>query len=76
MQNKRDIGDSSLSAKQKWEAIPPELREKLIRNVWCSHCRDVCQIVDYRVYPSGSDIILRGLCDVCHGKVARVVERR
>lgn len=73
MRNKQRDGGSSISPKQKWEAIPDEFREKIIRNVWCTHCKHVVSILDYRVYSSGPDIVLRGRCDVCSGEVARVV---
>jgi len=75
MPQKHRDGDSSLSPKQKWEAIPQEFREKIIRNVWCTHCSDVIEILDYHVYSAGPDIVLRGRCAVCIGEVARVVEQ-
>lgn len=73
MPRKHDDSESAESPQQKWETILPELREKIIRNVWCPHCRDVFQMVDYRVYSAGLDILLRGQCGICHGKVARVL---
>ncbi|MCL6444144.1 MAG: hypothetical protein K6T83_11925 [Alicyclobacillus sp.] len=59
MPRKQQDGDSSLSPKQKWEAIPQEFREKIIRNVWCTNCRDVVEILGYQVYSAGPDIVLR-----------------
>lgn len=75
MPSKHQGGNNSLSPKQKWEAIPQEFREKIILNVWCTHCRDVVEILNYKVYSAGPDIVLRGRCAVCSGEVARVVEQ-
>lgn len=75
MPHKHKDGDISFSPKRKWEAIPQEFREKIIRNVWCTRCRDVVEILDYKVYSAEPDIVLRGRCAVCSGEVARVVEQ-
>ena len=75
MQRKNPGEIRSLSPKQKWEAIPKEFKERIIFNVWCSHCGDVVEILDYKVYSAGRDILLRGRCAVCGGEVARLVEQ-
>lgn len=74
MPHKPSDGANSDGPNQRWEAIPLEFRKKIIQNVWCTHCRGVVEIVDYRAYSAQPDIVLRGRCSVCHGEVARVVE--
>ena len=68
-------GTGPLSPRKKWEAIPERFRERILQNVWCSHCGNSVEIVSYRVYSAGRDIVLRGRCAVCGGEVARVVEQ-
>lgn len=75
MSNKHQDGGSSINPKQRWEAIPQEFRQKIIQNVWCTNCRDVVTILNYRVYSAGPDIVLRGRCAACNSEVARVVEQ-
>lgn len=74
MPNKPKDGDNSLTLKYKWESIPEEFREKIIQNVWCTHCSDVVEILGFQVYSAGPDIVLRERCAVCSSEVARVVE--
>lgn len=61
--------------RQQWEAIPEQGRELVLHNVWCSNCSGTVEIVNYRVYSAGRDIVLRGHCKVCSTNVARVVEQ-
>ncbi|MBU1063443.1 hypothetical protein KKC74_01355 [bacterium] len=30
-----------------WEKIPPDIQERLLNNVWCSHCASITAITDY-----------------------------
>jgi hypothetical protein len=64
----------SFSANKKWLAIPAATRKDLERNVWCVHCSDVVQIVDYVVKESPPGIALQGTCKKCGSKVARFIE--
>ena len=61
----------SFSANKKWLAIPAAIRKELECNVWCSHCSDVVQIVDYVVKESPPGIVLKGKCKNCGKDVAR-----
>ncbi len=61
-------------ANKKWHAIPKEIREKLEDNAFCVSCRDVTTIVEYNIELSGNDIILKGKCSRCGGRVNRLIE--
>ena len=56
-----------------WGKISDENQKKLINNVFCVKCK-LTTIVDYAIENSGLDIVLRGKCAKCGGKVARVIE--
>ena len=58
-----------------WKAIPDEFRKKLLANVWCGKCSDVTTITNFSGAVKGGDLLLVGKCAVCHGDVARLVEK-
>ncbi|MBU8919791.1 RQC-minor-1 family DNA-binding protein [Neobacillus sp. 114] len=64
----------SFSANKKWLSIPVKIRKDLERNVWCSDCCDVVQIVNYTVKESSPGIVLEGKCKSCGSDVARFIE--
>jgi hypothetical protein len=72
MDHKQEV--ISFGANKKWLAIPAATRKKLEHNVWCSHCSDVVQIVDYVVKDSPPEIALEGKCLKCGKKVARYID--
>lgn len=50
---------------------------KIIKNVYCSNCRDHynSEIVDYEIFINDLyDLILKGKCKKCGGRVGRYVE--
>jgi hypothetical protein len=57
-----------------WGQIPVELQEKIVDNVYCSHCRDSVRIVDYDGSVVSGDLLLKGNCAICRHNVARLVE--
>lgn len=61
-------------AKEAWEIIPLEIREKILKNVWCSNCRKMTTISDFEGRMEGESLILTGSCLRCGAKVARVLE--
>lgn len=61
-------------ARAMWDRIPPEGRERLVANVWCTHCTAVTTIVDFSGSVKSGDLILQGTCQVCGKPVARLVE--
>lgn len=61
-------------AQAKWDAVPPSVQNKLLANVWCTHCSSETTIINYRGKVSGKQLVLTGECITCHGEVARVIE--
>jgi len=57
-----------------WATIPVSIKSQLLANVFCSHCRDVVKIVDFKGTVSRGDLVLNGCCAVCGNGVARVIE--
>ena len=62
------------SARQRWETIPADIRQRLLSNVWCGHCRHETTITNFSGTIKGGDLLLVGQCAECHGDVARVIE--
>lgn len=60
-------------AKKRWLAMPANIRKMLENNVFCSSC-GVTKIVDYEVDSINHQIVLKGYCKNCQGKVARVID--
>jgi len=59
---------------QRWAAIDPNIRAKLLANVWCSSCRHSVTISNYTGVLKGRDLLMVGFCSECRGDVARVIE--
>ena len=64
----------NLKAELLWASVSPQMKEAILKAVWCSHCRSGVAILDYAVGEDRGDVILRGKCAVCGGPVARLVE--
>jgi hypothetical protein len=57
-----------------WAGIAPDIRKKLLANVWCSACHHEVTITNFTGVIQGKNLLLVGNCAECHGDVARVVE--
>jgi hypothetical protein len=68
------LPDFTPPARQRWESIPAEIRQRLLANVWCAHCRHEGTITHFGGAIKGGDLLLMGKCAECHGDVARVIE--
>jgi hypothetical protein len=64
----------SHQAKNRWEGIPEEFRQRVLANVWCGKCAAGTTIVNFRGTIDGGDLILRGFCSRCGAEVARHIE--
>lgn len=64
----------SSEANKVWLTISKEIRDKLLKNVYCGQCQKIVTICDYTGMVTGSSLVLRGKCKVCGHKVARVIE--
>jgi len=61
-------------ARERWEALPTTLRQRLLSNVWCGSCRRETTIKNFNGTLDGGNLLLSGECFKCHGKVARLIE--
>jgi len=61
-------------ARRRWEAIPADVRRRLLSNVWCGRCRHEVTISNFSGSIKDGDLLLEGKCSECHGDVARVIE--
>ncbi len=61
-------------ARQRWESIPDDIRQRLLTNVWCMHCRHEVTITNFSGTIKSGNLLLVGKCAECHSDVARVIE--
>ena len=61
-------------ARQRWESIPADIRQRLLTNVWCGQCRHETTITNFSGTIKGGDLLLVGKCAECRSDVARVIE--
>lgn len=61
-------------AMQKFNQIPDDVKAKILSNVYCSNCKDTVKIVEFEATIEGNDLVLKGKCENCSGKVARLIE--
>ena len=60
-------------AKRFWEAIAPDLRLRILNNVWCVHCMKSSSMGHVTGRIEKSMLALSGVCTRCGGLVARIV---
>lgn len=56
------------------ESFPANIRQRLLANVWCGHCRHEVTITNFTGTIKGGDLLPVGSCAECHHDVARVIE--
>ena len=61
-------------ARQRWDSIPTNIRQRLLSIVWCGSCRHEVTITHFSGTIKGGDLLLVGKCAECNGDVARVIE--
>ncbi len=61
-------------ARQRWESIPADVRQRLLSNVWCGHCSHETTITNFTGTLKEGDLLLVGQCAECQGDVTRVIE--
>jgi len=57
-----------------WLNLPADVRDKILKNVWCGQCRTAVTICDYSADLDEGVVVLHGFCAACGHKVARVLE--
>ncbi len=63
------------AARRAWESVSPQLRLRILNNVWCGMCKNTTSINLTRASMRRGDVVLRGNCSKCGGEVGRLVER-
>ncbi len=61
-------------ARERWQSIPADLRQRLLSNVWCGQCGNETAITHFSGTISDGNLLLEGACAECRGEVARVIE--
>lgn len=61
-------------ARQRWESIPAEIRQRLLSDVWCGQCSHGTTITCFSGTIKGDDLLLVGQCAKCRSDVERVIE--
>ena len=61
-------------AKKIWQAIPADIRLKILNNVWCVQCKEITEIDNVSGKVESGMLVLRVVCIRCVGDVARVLE--
>lgn len=69
------LPDFTEPARRRWNAVPADIRQRLLSNVWCAHCSDETTVTDVAGNIRRGDLVLTGRCGRCGGEVARVIER-
>jgi hypothetical protein len=64
----------SPKARKIWQAIPADIRLKILNNVWCAQCKEMTGIGKASGKVESGMLVLRGICNRCSGEVARVIE--
>ena len=69
----QNLPDFTRPARQRWESIPTDIRQRLLANVWCGARHEVT-ITNFTGTIKSGNLLLVGKCAECHGDVARVIE--
>lgn len=62
------------NAKKRWNEVSELFRKEILDNVWCPHCKTGTSMHLSEGKMSGRSLVLRGVCKICSGEVARVIE--
>ena len=69
-----NLPDFTRPARQRWESIPADIRQRLLANVWGGQCRHEVTITNFTGTTKSGNLLPVGKCAECHGDVARVIE--
>ncbi len=64
----------SQKAMRRWNKIPDNIKSRLLSNVYCSNCKDMVTIVNFKAEIMDNDLLLKGKCKTCNHNVARLIE--
>ena len=51
------LPDFTPPARQRWESIPAQIRQRLLANVWCGQCRHEVTITNFSGTIKGGDLL-------------------
>lgn len=74
--NEKSLSNAQFTteALKNWNQIPISAQNKILGNVWCSHCCRSVHISVMSARTEGHSLILQGTCKTCSKKVCRVIE--
>jgi len=49
-------------ARQRWESISADIRQRMLSNVWCGKCRHATVITNFSGTIKSGDLLLVGRC--------------
>ena len=62
-------------AMQRFNEIPDDVKSKILHNVYCSKCKAMVKIVDFKAsIIEYNDLLLEGKCENCSSPVRRLIE--
>ena len=64
----------SKDAMKQQNKIPSDIQNKLLSNVFCSHCKQAVTIVDFSAQVLDGNLLFAGKCKTCNNKVSRLIE--
>ena len=64
----------SQKAMRRWNKIPDNIKSRLLSNVYCSNCKGMVTIVNFKAEIMDNDLLLKGKCKTCNHNVARLIE--
>ncbi len=64
----------TFKAKKIWDALPNQMRIKILNNVYCVNCKGMVSIATEKMNIKEMNLIIRGNCTSCNHEVCRVVE--
>lgn len=59
---------------QAFNKIPDDVKAKILSNVYCTKCKKMVKIVDFKASIERNDLILKGKCENCSSRVIRLIE--
>ena len=61
-------------AMQAFNKIPDDVKAKILSNVYCTKCKKMVKIVDFKGSMDYNDLLLTGKCENCSSRVIRLIE--
>ena len=62
------------AAAKLWANVPADTKKLLLSDVWCGNCRHEVTMTNFTGAVKGFDSLLVGLCSICRGDVAQLIE--